>query len=57
MQDEILILMERYENKIIWLEQRSNDENYSYYKGIQRGLEIAIHDLMDVLDDIEITSI
>ena len=54
MQEEILKLMERYNNKIIWLEERLTDKNYSHYKGIISGLETAIHDLMDILNDISI---
>ena len=52
---KLLKLVERYDNKIIWLEEQLDDKNYSHYKGIILGLEIAINDLMDVLNDIKLT--
>ena len=55
MKQEILKLIERYENKIIWLRNRMVDENHSYYKGMIDGLVTASNDLMDVLNDFELT--
>lgn len=53
MKAELLKLIERYENKIKSLEH-ADDESYSYHKGIILGLEIAMNDLMDLLNDIEL---
>lgn len=47
-------LRERYLNKIKWLEDRINQVNKDNYFGIIEGLKIAIHDIEDMLDGLDV---
>lgn len=47
-------LKERYLNKISWLEKHLNEKNQDNNMGMIYGLLIAIHDIEDMLDKLEV---
>jgi hypothetical protein len=51
MEENIVRLIKRYKKKIEWLLKQNN--NTIYNNGMIEGLEIAIHDLEDLKDGID----
>lgn len=47
-------LRERYLNKITWLEDKMNLSNKDNYEGIIYGFETILHDIEDILNELEI---
>lgn len=47
-------LNERYLNKISWLEKHITESNQDNNLGIVEGLETILHDIEDMLDELEI---
>lgn len=43
-------LINRYMNKIEWLNNNMNNDNKEEFEGIISGLKIAIHDFEDMMD-------
>jgi hypothetical protein len=47
-------MRERYLNKIAWLEKHLNEKNQDNNMGIIDGLLIAIHDIEDMLNGLDV---
>jgi hypothetical protein len=53
MEENIKRLIQRYENKIQWLEIHKTMDNTKHHNGLIQGLETAIYDLNDLLYGID----